>query len=47
MVIGGLPSPSKGKQVQSLILNRYLNRHALPHELVYAARQRDTLVDGV
>jgi hypothetical protein len=47
MVIGGLPSPSKGKQVQSLILNQYLNWHALPHELVHATRQRDTLVDGV
>jgi hypothetical protein len=39
--------PRKGAEVQSLILHRYLNLSALPHELVKAARMHGTLVDFV
>src|SRR5437763_8102468 len=38
MVMGRLLWPSKGPEVQSLILHRYLKMSALPHELVKAAR---------
>jgi hypothetical protein len=46
MVIAGLLVPSKGAEVQSLILNGHLKMSALPQKLVKAARQRAAVMDG-